>query len=57
MARSILSRHHCFVARQGKRSVVRADEKLTAFLELELAVGPCANCLDKLRNFLQTRHR
>jgi hypothetical protein len=32
----------------GKRFIVRADEKLTAFLELELAVGPYANCLDKL---------
>jgi len=25
----------------GKRFVVRADEKLTAFLELEAAIRPC----------------
>jgi hypothetical protein len=25
----------------GKRFVVRVDEKLTAFLELELAIGDC----------------
>jgi hypothetical protein len=30
----------------GKRFVVRADEKLTAFLELESAVRAAANCLD-----------
>jgi len=30
----------------GKRFVVRADEKLTAFMELELAVRAAANCLD-----------
>jgi hypothetical protein len=32
----------------GKRFVVRADEKLTAFMELELAVRAAANYLDKL---------
>jgi hypothetical protein len=32
----------------GQRFVVHADDKLTAFLELELVVGACANCLDKL---------
>jgi len=36
----------------GKRFVVHADEKLTAFLELEAAVRACANCLDKLARFL-----
>ena len=30
----------------GKRFVVRADEKLTAFLELESAVRAATNCLD-----------
>ncbi|PYJ68065.1 MAG: hypothetical protein DME76_13530 [Verrucomicrobia bacterium] len=30
----------------GKRFVVRADEKLTAFVELESAVRAAANCLD-----------
>jgi len=28
----------------GKRFVVRADEKLTAFLELELAIRACGDC-------------
>jgi hypothetical protein len=32
----------------GKRFVVRADEKLTAFVELESAVRAAANCLDWL---------
>jgi hypothetical protein len=27
--------------RDGNRFIVRADEKLTAFIELETAVGPC----------------
>jgi hypothetical protein len=27
--------------RDGKRFIVRADEKLTAFLELESAIGNC----------------
>jgi hypothetical protein len=30
----------------GKRFVVHADEKLTPFLELELAIRAAANCLD-----------
>jgi hypothetical protein len=30
----------------GKRFVVRADEKLTAFVELEAAIRAAANCLD-----------
>jgi hypothetical protein len=30
----------------GKRFVVRADEKLTGFIELESAVRAAANCLD-----------
>jgi hypothetical protein len=30
----------------GKRFVVQADEKLTAFLELESAVRAAAGCLD-----------
>jgi hypothetical protein len=32
----------------GKRFVVHADEKLTAFVELESAVRAAANCLDWL---------
>jgi hypothetical protein len=32
----------------GKRFVVHADEKLTAFVELESAVRAAANCLDSL---------
>jgi hypothetical protein len=32
----------------GKRFVARADEKLTAFLELESAIQACAFLLDKL---------
>jgi hypothetical protein len=30
----------------GKRFVVRADEKLTAFVELETAIRAAANCLE-----------
>jgi hypothetical protein len=30
----------------AKRFIVRADEKLTAFVELESAVRAAANCLD-----------
>jgi hypothetical protein len=30
----------------GKRVVVRADEKLAAFVELESAIRAAANCLD-----------
>jgi len=32
----------------GKRFVVHADEKLTAFMELEAAIRAAANYLDKL---------
>ena len=32
----------------GKRFVVHADEKLTAFVELESAIRACGNWLDKL---------
>ena len=28
----------------GKRFIVRADKKLTAFLELESAIRTCGNC-------------
>jgi hypothetical protein len=39
----------------GKRFVVHADEKLTAFLELESAnSGVRVSCLTGWRNFLQT---
>jgi len=37
----------------GKRFVVRADEKLTAFLELESAIRACRGfCVDKSATFL-----
>jgi len=36
---------------------VHADEKLTAFLELETAIRVAVNCLDTLRDFFQTRRR
>jgi Chaperone of endosialidase len=39
---------------EGNRFVVRADEKLTAFLELELAIRRWALCLDELAKFLAT---
>ena len=41
----------------GKRFVVRADEKLTAFVELESAIRLAANWLDNLTRFFQTRRR
>jgi hypothetical protein len=38
--------------RDGKRFFVHADEKLTAFLELDSAIhSRAANCLDKLARF------
>src|SRR5437899_304254 len=37
----------------GKRFVVRGDEKLAAFLELEGAICAAANCLDKLARFFR----
>ena len=40
----------------GKRFVVRADEKLTAFLELELAIRGCRIGLTRWRDFCQARH-
>ncbi len=39
--------------RDGKRFVVRADEKVAAFLELEGAICAAANCLDKLARFFR----
>jgi hypothetical protein len=36
----------------GKRFVVRADEKLTAFCELELAIRTYGDVLDELARFL-----
>jgi hypothetical protein len=36
----------------GKRLVVRADEKLTAFLELESAIRPASGELSLLRNLV-----
>ena len=42
----------------GKRFVVRADEKLTAFLELESAISRLRRIvLTGWRDFCQTRHR
>ena len=38
----------------GKRFIVRVDEKLTAFLELEAAIRCCGFCIDKLADFFQT---
>jgi hypothetical protein len=44
--------------RDGKRLVVHADEKLTAFLELESAIRACGNfVLTNLTRFFQTRGR
>jgi hypothetical protein len=40
-----------------KRFVVRAAEKLTAFLELESAIRAAANVLDKLSGFFKTVRR
>ena len=34
--------------RDGKRFIIRADEILTAFLELEAAIKIAPNCLDYL---------
>jgi hypothetical protein len=41
----------------GKRFVVHADEKLTAFIELESAIRAAVNCLDNVTTFFQTRRR
>jgi hypothetical protein len=43
--------------RDGKRFIVRADEKLTAFVELEAVIRAPANCLDNLARFFHTRRR
>ena len=40
-----------------KHFVVFADEKLTAFTELEGAIRAAANWLDNLTRFFQTRRR
>jgi len=40
---------HC----DGQRFIVRADEKLSAFLELESAIRVAVFCLDKLARFFQ----
>jgi hypothetical protein len=39
----------------GKRFVVRADEKLTAFVELNLRLALTAGFLDEQARFFQTR--
>jgi hypothetical protein len=41
----------------GKRFVVRADEKLTAFMELQAAIRVAENCLDQKPPFFQTQRR
>ncbi len=41
----------------GQRFVVHAEEKLTAFMELESAIRVTANWLDRLASFFQTRRR
>jgi hypothetical protein len=39
--------------RDGKRFIVRADEKLTAFLEFESAIRAATSLLDKRARFFQ----
>ena len=41
----------------GKRFVVQADEKVTAFVELESAIRLVANCATNSHDFQQTRRR
>jgi len=41
----------------GQRFIVHAEEKLTAFMELESAIRVTANWLDRLASFFQTRRR
>jgi hypothetical protein len=41
----------------GKRFVGRADEKVTAFVELESVIRNAANGLDRSARFCQTRRR
>ena len=43
--------------RDKKRFIARADEKLSAFLQLESAIRVAANWLDELAIFFQTRRR
>jgi hypothetical protein len=43
--------------RDGKRFVVRADEKLAAFLELESVIALAVNFVDRLAAFCQIRRR
>jgi len=38
------------------RFIVRANEKLTAFIEFESAIWVTANFIDSLTRFLKTRH-
>ena len=38
----------------GKRFIVRADEKLTVFIEPETAIRGRGFCIDKLAGFFQT---
>ena len=45
----IVDAHH----NDGKRFVVRADEKLTAILELESAIPLAVNCFDKRARFFR----
>jgi hypothetical protein len=40
----------------GQRFVVRADEKLTAFVELESAIRGCGFCIDKLAGTFSRLH-
>jgi hypothetical protein len=41
----------------GRRFVVRVNEKLTAFLELQAAIRVAENCLDQKPPFFQTQRR
>jgi hypothetical protein len=41
----------------GNRFIVRADEKLTVFMELESVIRGAANCIDRLAGFFKTCHR
>jgi hypothetical protein len=41
----------------GHRFIVRADEKLTAFAELESTICIAANCLDRLARFFPDSRR
>ena len=41
----------------GRRFIVRAEEKLSAFVELESVIRGAANCIDRLAGFFKTCHR